>query len=317
MNLAEFNEAVITINIVHAATLTLFYYDYMLTLPDEIRYYWKAPGGSGFYLFACHRYYNLLASFFLAYRPYAWMSIPAAICANIRTAYQVSLILAEVMVAVLLTLRTYALYGKSKMVLGLFGSVLATGLAICGWAIVKQKVSHTSNLPDFGGCPYPLEYESEIFFAAPWLTLLVFDLLVFGLTVWKSYYSTRIRGQLLSIPIVKLIMRDGAIYSGVMVSANLANIVTYYVPGRFQGAQGCLSILSWSLSVTMMSRLLLNLRANDRDLRRSEELSTGMTWASSPREQTGDTGGVFTTNLDMELNRLEQRTNLPVDVVSR
>ncbi|KAK7457757.1 hypothetical protein VKT23_010096 [Stygiomarasmius scandens] len=51
--------------------------------------------------------------------------------------------------------------------------------------------------------------------------------------------------------------RDGAIYYGVMVLVNLANMITYYTMGS--NMKGGLSTFASSISVTMMSRLMLNL----------------------------------------------------------
>ncbi|EPQ54297.1 hypothetical protein GLOTRDRAFT_94608 [Gloeophyllum trabeum ATCC 11539] len=51
-----------------------------------------------------------------------------------------------------------------------------------------------------------------------------------------------------------LFLRDGALYYGCMVLANAANILTYYPL-----LKGALSIFANTISVTMMSRLILNL----------------------------------------------------------
>ncbi|KAF8890463.1 hypothetical protein BD779DRAFT_1517895 [Infundibulicybe gibba] len=71
---------------------------------------------------------------------------------------------------------------------------------------------------------------------------------------WREGRNVAIHRRL---PMITLFLRDGGIYFAVMALANLANILTFYFCGPF--LQGGLSTFSSSISVTMMSRFMLNL----------------------------------------------------------
>ncbi|KAG1732501.1 hypothetical protein EDB19DRAFT_1733816 [Suillus lakei] len=61
-----------------------------------------------------------------------------------------------------------------------------------------------------------------------WVTLFVYELLIFSLTVWRI---CKTRGLSLVMPrrnILDIIFQDGAMYFGVMTLINIPNILTYY-----------------------------------------------------------------------------------------
>ncbi|TFK31907.1 hypothetical protein BDQ12DRAFT_566085, partial [Crucibulum laeve] len=97
--------------------------------------------------------------------------------------------------------------------------------------------------------------------AGAWEALFVYDSIIFGLTIFKTWQTRRehtVTG--INIPLASLILRDGKyLFSAkhVMALANLANILTFYLCGPF--LRGGLSTFASSISVTMMSRLMLNL----------------------------------------------------------
>ncbi|KAF8193254.1 hypothetical protein K438DRAFT_1969733 [Mycena galopus ATCC 62051] len=68
--------------------------------------------------------------------------------------------------------------------------------------------------------------------AAAWSGMLVFDITIFILTVYQALrYETR-SGSLFSI-----MFRDGAMYFGIMIAVNSANIATYVYGGPL--VSGC------------------------------------------------------------------------------
>ena len=79
--------------------------------------------------------------------------------------------------------------------------------------------------------------------AVAWIAQAVFDMIIFGLTVYRTLQTRRFRdgrGLLLSgSGIVDLVWRDGAMYFVVMVMSNVANIVTFYL--LTDGLRGVLS----------------------------------------------------------------------------
>ncbi|KIK55873.1 hypothetical protein GYMLUDRAFT_830102 [Collybiopsis luxurians FD-317 M1] len=93
-----------------------------------------------------------------------------------------------------------------------------------------------------------------------WLGMVIFDICVFSLTIWKAFEMRRtckwIPGGIMTV-----IMRDGAMYFGIITIINTINMVLWGVgPGFFKNS---LSDLSTVVSSVMMSHLMLNLRARN------------------------------------------------------
>jgi len=159
-------------------------------------------------------------------------------------------------IQVLLILRTWALYGRnSRILLLMIGSSLIL-LGVAAWSQVGQNNTYAPGIP---GCNVAYANRGAIQQAAAWEGLLLFDSLVFILTILKTYRG-RNRHHFISsrrFDIVSLVLRDGAVYYAIMVLSNLANIATFYIARP--ALQGCLASFTSCLSVTMMSRLMLNL----------------------------------------------------------
>ena len=79
--------------------------------------------------------------------------------------------------------------------------------------------------------------------AVAWIAQAVFDMIIFGLTIYRTLQTRRFRdgrGLLLSgSGLVDLVWRDGAMYFVVMAMSNVANIVTFYL--LTDGLRGVLS----------------------------------------------------------------------------
>ncbi|KAF5352989.1 hypothetical protein D9758_007966 [Tetrapyrgos nigripes] len=183
-------------------------------------------------------------------------------CGGLHIFREISLVLSEVIVSVLLTLRIYAIYGCNKRVLGFMVLVAAIliGLALQFrshlWAAIRIWIISLKE-------------------AAAWEALFVYDSLLFAMIIIKGYKNKR---SMERMPLLHMILRDGAIYFAVMALANLANIFTFYFAGVREAStliaakikmfsfsalyKGGLSTFSSATSVTMISRLTLNLRAN-------------------------------------------------------
>ncbi|KAJ7020306.1 hypothetical protein C8F04DRAFT_1403739 [Mycena alexandri] len=84
---------------------------------------------------------------------------------------------------------------------------------------------------------------------------LVCDTLVFVLTLHRAYVQ-RV-SPLYTGSLIEKMVTDGGMYFGIIVIANLANLLTFYISDVL--LSGFLSWLTTSLSVTLLSRLILNL----------------------------------------------------------
>ncbi|KAJ3763349.1 hypothetical protein EV360DRAFT_66338 [Lentinula raphanica] len=94
-----------------------------------------------------------------------------------------------------------------------------------------------------------------------WTLVLVYDTLLFGMTLFKAYrarykpyYGVKLPGGKPSL--CTIIIQDGSIYFGVVASVNLINVLSYY-DALLRG--NTMSTLASCTSVTLMSRLMLHL----------------------------------------------------------
>ncbi|KAG2368653.1 hypothetical protein BDR07DRAFT_1390494 [Suillus spraguei] len=157
-----------------------------------------------------------------------------------------------------MTIRTYALYGRSRHLLAWLLIIL---VALAGAASVGTFGRFSGNTIIFPGigCYETYTAETSIRLGLAWVALFVFDLLIFTLTV---YMICKTRGLLrLSLltrrNVIDTIFHDGAMYFGAMALFNIPNILTYYTGSGM--ISGTLGAFTSCMSVTLISRLMLNL----------------------------------------------------------
>ncbi|KIP09726.1 hypothetical protein PHLGIDRAFT_126033 [Phlebiopsis gigantea 11061_1 CR5-6] len=199
----------------------------------------------------------------------ARLNLVAHSCADYALFRQTALIASQCMVAraypapprraanaspqVAQSLRTYALYGRSRRVAAL---VFGVGPAL-GVLSVVAIIGQRSTVVRAGGCHIASSRETAIRIAVAWESLFLFDLMIFGLTFYKSYQERFRFAHTGRNNLTALIMRDGAVYFAVMACAQCANTLTFYLLAP--ALRGVLSTLASNVSVTMMARLMLNL----------------------------------------------------------
>ncbi|KAF5318787.1 hypothetical protein D9619_010639 [Psilocybe cf. subviscida] len=135
------------------------------------------------------------------------------------------------------------------------------------WTFIGQTVV---DAPSTVGCDTGLDYKTSIRIAGAWEALLVYDCIIFGLTIYKTW-TARLDHVItgISIPLITLLLRDGAVLPElfrasnlclkirVLVLCNLLNILTFYFTGPFW--RGNLATFASCMSLTMICRLMLNL----------------------------------------------------------
>lgn len=247
---------------VHAAlqylALTFFYYDYLLTLGDEIAYIWRKRTTPSAYWFLANRYLGVVGN------------VAVVVMTGVTTVYngcdrvgvnerwllvrQILLIVNQVLSCTLLTLRTYALYSRSKVILwGLVGT-MAFLVAISAWSLTGRADEVVAI-----GCHTAISEARKLKLSVPWICLAGYDTLIFGLTMWQTYRGRYAGMSIRSVPLVALIAQHGAFYYGIMALATVANVLTLVLSGPF--LRGSLSSFASCISITMVSRLMLDLHA--------------------------------------------------------
>ncbi|KAI4524693.1 hypothetical protein K525DRAFT_291650 [Schizophyllum commune Loenen D] len=210
----------------------------------------------------------------------------------------------------LMTQRVYAIYAKNKLILWGLITYLGLGIILTGYLMARMKAQEGSGTGlDLAASESCLIYVSAysahrgctvcrilltdvdplVVLSLAWIAPMAFDLVVFTLTAYKTFGSVRRP----DMPLSHLLIRDGesllpikfattdvvvsaALYFGIMVVLNAADVATYYVRAVFslresnQGRglrtkqpylRGVLGPLVNSVSVALISRMMLNLHA--------------------------------------------------------
>ncbi|KAF8876017.1 hypothetical protein BD779DRAFT_1677998 [Infundibulicybe gibba] len=304
--------------------LIFFYYDHSITIDREIKYLWMRPKKPSTYWFLSNRYFLFSVDIVIAlfeFTPFKFLKVgptpthsagnvqlnrlPAQSCKSYELFKQVSIAANQFLVSVLMTLRVYALYGCSSRVLVNMAITGAAVSSVACWALFSGQ--NTTVSQQSFGCHTGLSQDTSTRLATAWEALFAYDSIVFALTLMKTWRAGRnIQVRARRLPIITLLLRDGAIYFAVMALSNLANILTFYVFLRsmiivseafiqlFTNThqpflRGGLSEFSSSISVTMMSRFMLNLHETANAGLLSTQISTSdhlsrLEFAENPAE---------------------------------
>ncbi|KAF8139244.1 hypothetical protein K438DRAFT_1805207 [Mycena galopus ATCC 62051] len=237
-------------------SFSILFYEYWITLDWEVSRYLGTRLSWPNILFFANRYGTLLGNIPVVME-YFWTgnSTPTKIkiCLGLESYHQYFIIATQVLVAGMLILRTYALYGHSKRVLALMITVTVGCVVVGIWTVLTGKAVDTStNLPLYFGCDYPTSKAQGLSLAAAWGCVAVFDCMIFLLTLYKVF--TRHRG----IGLATVLLRDGSLYFGVMLLSNLSNIATFLLGTPY--TRGIATTFTNTISSVMITRLMLNLR---------------------------------------------------------
>ncbi|KAG1871477.1 hypothetical protein F4604DRAFT_814988 [Suillus subluteus] len=209
-------------------------------------------------------------------------------CPEYELYRQLTLVFQAVVVCLIMTIRTYALYGGSKRLLTWMAIIMIT-LSI---AVSVGSLGHfTGVLLSGAGCfeTYTAAVAVLAGLGVAWVAEMVYELLIFILVVYRI---CKTRGLLrLSLVtrrnIIDIILHDGAMYFGAMTLVNIPNILTFY--SGSDAIRGSLAALTSCLSVTLISRLMLNLH---------QSIDTGI--CSIPSRDEGPSLAVFTTRINVQ-----------------
>ncbi|KAG2066024.1 hypothetical protein BDR04DRAFT_1160743 [Suillus decipiens] len=200
-----------------------------------------------------------------------------------------------------MTIRTYALYGRSKYLLAwlliilvaLAGAASAIRSSFQELVAMKHIQQRHPSVSKFY-ITFVYTTSQPVLIAGlglAWVALLVFDLLIFTLTVYKI---CKTRGLLrLSLltrrNVIDTIFHDGAMYFGAMALFNIPNILTYYADSGM--ISGTLGAFTSCMSVTLISRLMLNLH---------KSIDTGIFSTLAPDDDDDECLIVMTTRVNVQ-----------------
>jgi len=110
-------------SVITIAAAVILYYDYILTLHREIRFLWPPHNKQGWFTMACllNRYIPVLGYLPLVVSYFITLDFP--LCTNLHVYHEWFVMTLQTHVGVLCLIRVYALYGRSRRVLGFVGSI--------------------------------------------------------------------------------------------------------------------------------------------------------------------------------------------------
>lgn len=265
---------------------SILIYDHMITLPEEIAFIWRRPKALFAILFLLNRYIALLGNICGLVMDFVHVSDES--CSKYALYRQLAIFLQTAIVCVMMTIRTYALYGCSKRLLTWMTIVM---IALAGLACADtfgQFSGNVETVPEVG-CNETFSKAVATRIGLAYVALFVFDLFIFVLTVYKICKTdSLLRLSLVTRKnIIDIIFRDGAMFFGVMTLSNILNILTYFIGSV--GIRGSLSTFTSCLSVTLISRLMLNLH---------QTTDTGI--FSTPAQDDCPSLPILTTRVDVE-----------------
>ncbi|KAJ7278339.1 hypothetical protein C8J57DRAFT_1306566, partial [Mycena rebaudengoi] len=194
----------------------------------------------------------------VAYATFYFGNFLPKTCSNIVIALECLLCIQEVLVEATLGLRVFAMYGSDLRVLALM-TVPGTASGALGiWTIVGMNSPGPVMLtaPGFIGCHTVVQKSASHRLALAWFGRLVCDFFVLSLTLRRAYVNRDI-AQIMGDSLTIVMARDGAMYFGIIVLANLANVLTIYLGDIL--LSGILCWFTTALSTSLLCRLMLNL----------------------------------------------------------
>ncbi|TBU29023.1 hypothetical protein BD311DRAFT_661932 [Dichomitus squalens] len=260
--------------------ISLLYYDYFLMLDTEIEHFWRRASISPIsVLFVFNRYLGLLGPLPILVEYFVILSPSVSDCRELQSYHQCYAIVGQIVVALVLLLRTYALYNRSwQALVGLSAltAVLLVTTLVAEFMKTTTVTSSTGLEVLFDVCDLSLTHEQCVHSrrSVGWMANLCLDTTIFALTLVRT---VKMRRSYLHHEPLRTLFRDGegctacaaprgsltldlrggAIYYGVLVAVGVANLVTFV---QFDDRNhGVATTLGNALSSTLVSRICLNL----------------------------------------------------------
>ncbi|EJD44486.1 hypothetical protein AURDEDRAFT_166582 [Auricularia subglabra TFB-10046 SS5] len=255
-----------TVGAVEVVAATLFFYDYLTTLADEIELIWRSKWGAGKILFLLARYL-VLPQLFLTM--YSALFTPAHLDCRSADIFAIwSLLLGVTAAKGILTIRTWAIWSTGRSILVILGTALCATTVLSFYLAVEfirgmhlYPMAHpdlrAGQLVAYHICPLKASNSGIGVF---WITVAAFELLVFVMTAIRGIGYWRQRTSCL----VRSLYRDGFLYFVYLFSISTANVIIIYGSGsRDHPAYVLLlGMLQCSLHSILSCRLVLHIRSS-------------------------------------------------------
>ncbi|OCH84303.1 hypothetical protein OBBRIDRAFT_420294 [Obba rivulosa] len=255
------------------ASVALLVYDTILNFHRSYTYIWKSKQSFGTFLYFSMKYGNLVVMGVSLY----WMQAngPFAFCKGFYLADTWLSVLFTIPVPVVLTFRTYALYGCTTTAKWILGALLVVTIGTFASTPIVMSVGTTYS--SFSLTPACIFSETGIPKSASYLlygSITFFDICILCATLWKVHSSYR-KGEM---KLVKIIVRDSVWYFLALNCETIVTLVLWNTLPERHIALRQMNVNMWRVvCIVIVSRIILNLR----DISENKDI-TITTYTASP-----------------------------------
>ncbi|KAJ7044394.1 hypothetical protein C8F04DRAFT_1250351 [Mycena alexandri] len=171
-----------------------------------------------------------------------FLKLPHSSCVKMQLMWKALIVSQELLVECTVIMRVFAMYDRNQWILVCLLAVLAPWPALALWDVIEEGQPQIFSAQGISGCATDLS--------------IACDILVFLLTVRRAYVQRETYPRYAGTLLWRM-TNDGAWYFGIIIIANAANLVTFYLGDIF--ITGFLSWFITNLSITLLARLMLNL----------------------------------------------------------
>ncbi|BGP20314.1 hypothetical protein JCM10213_002057 [Rhodosporidiobolus nylandii] len=233
--------------------LGIILWDTLATFPIEYRFVWKSKWSILKVCYLLNRYWTPLAMFFDVLMITSHVS--EDLCGHIARFNPASGMISILACGVILSVRIYALWDRSKMILATLVSLLLGELAMMLVGIIRSEAlvipPPFKDAVGFYGCIARQTHGLALLF---WAASLAFETIALALLVWRILVLKKRSG---SLPILRILLRHGVFYFSVVFVVGVVNIIFFAQPRvAYQAFNAPAAVALMSL---MASRLVLAL----------------------------------------------------------
>ncbi|TFK23018.1 hypothetical protein FA15DRAFT_757574 [Coprinopsis marcescibilis] len=234
------------------ASCVMLFYDMMITAGDEIERIWMQERYSRItLLYALNRYLTPLGYIVIIVSFHQPWSIE--VCDRYILFPEALKVVTASVVGVIFVLRIHAIYNRGLVVTLFAAAMLVVEIAVKIWAFTDGT---RLVLPEgIVGCI--LVGRNHIRFVFSWIAELLFDSVIFFLTLWRTVTLYRRQGAR-PMSLFTLVIRDGVIYFAVIFVANVVTVLMFLLaPPDIKAMNASFSTL---ITTLIVSRLILNMK---------------------------------------------------------
>ncbi|KAF8491340.1 hypothetical protein F5888DRAFT_1909595 [Russula emetica] len=271
----------------------ILYYDYILTFSREVEFFWPHENRVGWVssLYFLNRYVAIFGHipivlrlipgfeslffrkqglFVFEFNTLAHSADLPISCKKVHQYIGCLGLVLQFLVAIPCATRVYALYNKNHYIFTGLIALMIASIAV-GIATISTELGDlcpSAHHHVFHWCYFDLGLSNEggRFLSIAWSGIMLFDIIVFILTIYKA---TKVGYK---VPLIQIVIRDGSLYFFVLFFVNLANILMLQVAPTM--LKNFVTPIINVLSSTLVCRMMLRLRSDgNRDSRVTEQLT--------------------------------------------